>query len=160
MAASSEKQLSKSSGPLLEAPGYWRLRVYKKMCKEERCCQRFSVWWKKKNEESKWADGRVRLRSGPRRRGERSRAGIQTRKIQRKKDIRMPEAWNCSQHFFFFFFFPLAAPKQRAKSVLEHLHNRNVEIFLQPWVKYERKTVQLRESAELTASIPQIPSSF
>lgn len=31
-----------------------------------------------------------------------------------------------------FFFIPSAAPEQRAKSVLEHLHNRNVEIFLQP----------------------------
>lgn len=30
------------------------------------------------------------------------------------------------------FFFPPSAPKQRAKSVLEHLHNRNVEIFLKP----------------------------
>lgn len=68
--------------------------------------------------------------------GQRSRAGIRTRKIQRKKDIRLPEAWNCSQHILLF---PLAAPKQGAKSVLEHHHKRNVEIRLLPWVKYSRR---------------------
>lgn len=105
MAASSEKHPTKiHNQPPLEAPGCRRLRVYAKMWKEEPWCQRFSVWWSKKIKQTKkdWADSRVRLAPAPEDQGQRNRAGIRTRKIQRKKDIRLPEAWNCSQHILFF----------------------------------------------------------
>lgn len=138
MAASSEKHPTKiHNQPPLEAPGCRRLRVYAKMWKEEPWCQRFSVWWSKKIKQTKglsWFKGAAC--SGPRRSG--TEEPCRDPNQENPKEKRHSAARGLKLQPAHSFFSPSAAPKQCAKSVLEHLHKRNVEIRLLPWVKYSR----------------------